>query len=607
MRVTCFFILLVSVLQAQQSDTVQLKDMFFSDIRLPLVSKIQEIKVLNDSVIKSNGTFLTQLLQHNSGIYFRENGFGMTSSASFRGTTAQQTEVLWNGISVNSKFLGQTDFNAISTQTYNNVLVKPGGASVIYGSGAIGGTIHLNQILKFNQPLTHEIRMGYGSFNTTNGLYNLKWGKRKWATELGYGFNTSENNFKWDSPAFKNENGQYYNHTFSFNTAFRPNNKNEITLFSQGYKDQRHFSLFSSNQTKTKYQNKNTRVLLQWNRRDPKLNHNLSLAFLNEEFRYFENIKSSQYTRGIINSYVAKYTAKYQVNKKISINGLVDFNNDKAIGKRTGIKKPTQNKIQLAGLFSHSVNDILLYELGLKKVFVQDFTSPLLFSVGLRIKENDFSATKINFSKNYRQPSFNDLYWQPGGNTNLKAESALQGELIQELNFKSLQLSITGFYYDIRDMIRWVPTENQFWKPLNTDYVTSYGTDLTVSFQKSWNHQQLLLTGNYAFTQSKNKKTGKQLPYIPNNKGSFNVSYSFWRLNTFLQSIYVGSVFTQSDNRNQLGDYAVLNWGLRYSNPKKIQWEIGFNINNITNTRYEVVEYYPMPPLHYKINFNIKI
>ena len=75
----------------------------------------------------------------------------MVSSPSFRGTTAQQTAVVWNGININSQLLGQTDFNTVSTRGYNSIAVKAGGGSVVYGSGAIGGTIHLNNDLKFKK------------------------------------------------------------------------------------------------------------------------------------------------------------------------------------------------------------------------------------------------------------------------------------------------------------------------------------------------------------------------------------------------------------------------------------------------------------------------
>src|SRR5690606_6248406 len=112
-------------------------------------SKSQHHFVLSDSLIdNANGSF-TDFLQKNTTIYFKENGYGMVSSPSFRGTTAQQTGVLWNGIKVNSALLGQADFNSTSFKNYDQIIVKPGGGSVLFGSGAMGGTIHLNNDFQF--------------------------------------------------------------------------------------------------------------------------------------------------------------------------------------------------------------------------------------------------------------------------------------------------------------------------------------------------------------------------------------------------------------------------------------------------------------------------
>ena len=91
-----------------------------------------------------NSSNLSEVLRFQSAVYIKENGRGAVSSPSFRGTTAQQTAFVWNGININSTFLGQGDVNNLNLLGYDQLEIKSGGGSVIYGSGAIGGTIHLN-------------------------------------------------------------------------------------------------------------------------------------------------------------------------------------------------------------------------------------------------------------------------------------------------------------------------------------------------------------------------------------------------------------------------------------------------------------------------------
>src|SRR5690606_15465606 len=69
--------------------------------RLHTHNNYQNLHILSDTLIDRNTSTFTDFLLVNSPVYFKENGAGMVSSPSFRGTTAQQTAVLWNGIEIN--------------------------------------------------------------------------------------------------------------------------------------------------------------------------------------------------------------------------------------------------------------------------------------------------------------------------------------------------------------------------------------------------------------------------------------------------------------------------------------------------------------------------
>ena len=87
-----------------QNDSInRLEEVRLSDVKLFMNSEAQQVLVLKDSTLKANDPLLTSLLKFNSPIYFKENGYGMVSSPSFRGTTASQTAVIWNGININSQ------------------------------------------------------------------------------------------------------------------------------------------------------------------------------------------------------------------------------------------------------------------------------------------------------------------------------------------------------------------------------------------------------------------------------------------------------------------------------------------------------------------------
>src|ERR1700750_995263 len=132
--------------QEKAVDTIYIFDNQMSKVKL-----FHPVRTITQKDIEKNSTNLSELLRYQSSIYIKENGRGAVSSPSFRGTTAQQTAFVWNGININSSFLGQGDVNNIPLFGYDQIDVKAGGGSVVYGSGAIGGSIHLNNILDFNR------------------------------------------------------------------------------------------------------------------------------------------------------------------------------------------------------------------------------------------------------------------------------------------------------------------------------------------------------------------------------------------------------------------------------------------------------------------------
>ena len=94
--------------------------------------------------------------------------------------------------------------------------------------------------------------------------------------------------------------------------------------------------------------------------------------------------------------------------------------------------------------------------MGIKKDFVEDIQSPLLFSIGSKIDFNKYYSIKLNASKNFRFPSFNDLYWEPGGNLDLKSETSYQAELGHYIKFnENFRIDITPYYNYIENMIQW--------------------------------------------------------------------------------------------------------------------------------------------------------
>lgn len=597
------FLLLCQMVLAQ-NDTIALKDVIVSDKQLSRFSETKSITKLNDSVIAKNGSSLTSLLKFNSNIYFKENGLGMVSSPAFRGTTAQQTAVIWNGININSQINGQTDFNILNSFNYNDIVIRAGGGSSIYGSSAIGGSIHLNNTLSFRKEFANSLQLRYGSFDTFNGDYVLKASTEKFSSRVAVSRNSSDNDYDYLGTNMKNENGQFYNTSLNIALGYQFNSRNQIKLYNEIFDGERHFSGTLAALSKSKYQDTNSRNLVEYTHFSNTTISTVKAAFLTESYKYFEDKNQPDHSYGKSETAVLKYDFIYKFSNDMQLNALADYTRTKGFGSDIGT-----NKREIGSgvvLFKHQLTQRFLYEANIRKEVTSNYESPFLYALGTQYKITDYFTSKLNFSRNFRIPTFNDLYWQQGGNPDLKPESAYQFECINEFNYKSFRFSITGFYNKIKDMISWVPNQNGLWQPMNTNRVMTYGLETGLIYDKGVStNQHLKLAISYAYTVSENEATGKQLIYAPQHKLTSGMAYNYKRMTFYANHLFNGSVYTSLDNAYFLKEYNVVDIGLEYQIIK--QAKLGFQVHNLLNENYQVMLQRPFPGRNYTVNFNLNL
>lgn len=573
---------------SQNTPSIELDELIIEKNKISSQSKSQNNIVLNDSLIENSiGTF-TDFLQKNTTIYFKENGYGMVSSPAFRGTTAQQTSVLWNGIKINSALLGQTDFNSTAFKSYDNIVVKPGGGSVLYGSSAIGGTIHLSNQLQFNRKTENEIQLNYGSFNTQGIQYKISTGFDKFAVNAHFGYNKSDNDYEWIGKNRENINGQFFNTDFGVELAYKINTKNTVEFYSSTYNDDRHFALLTPYQTKTKYQNNYYRNLLKWHFNTNKFLNTFYAANIKESYTYFDQLPTNSKSGGKANMFYFKNESFYNVLQHFKLSGFVEYQRTTGEGQNSGLPFSAQEIFAVSVLANYDVTNRLGIEVGAKNEIAKDYENPFLFSAGLYYN-TEFYQLKVNSSKNYRIPTFNDLYWQPGGNLNLKPETSYQFDVNNNFKYKLVNINISTYYTSITNMIRWIPTNAGFWEANNVDEVTIYGADIFFNLKKQWNNHTVQLNSNYGYTKSIDKKTEKQLTYTPLHKFNTQLAYKYRTFSVSPSFLYVGKIYTTASNEaaSALNSYGIIDVDIQQKNNlKNNPFYINLKIKNVANTVY---------------------
>ena len=175
------------------ADTVKIKTVEVVETIVPEAYKATKF----DSLTKEQSTDLAELINNNSGAFIKSYGAGSLASISFRGTGASHTQVLWNGVALNSPMNGQIDFSLYPTLFFDDAELNHGASGLINGSGALGGSVILNNQEEYNSQTKIAFNQTAASFNSYTSALKLKFGNKKWFSETQLYGKYAENNFEF--------------------------------------------------------------------------------------------------------------------------------------------------------------------------------------------------------------------------------------------------------------------------------------------------------------------------------------------------------------------------------------------------------------------------
>jgi iron complex outermembrane receptor protein len=571
---------------------------------------------LTDSVILTNKESFSSLMRFNTPVYVRENGSGGTSTARFRGTSSANTAVVWNGVNINSINNGQTGFNSITVSLFDAIDVRSGGESIEYGSGAIGGTVLLNNIFDYKKHLSNQIVTSFGSYETLQTLYKFSHGNSKLSTNIGLSFNKSENDYPLIETEYVNENGAYTNGNINANFSYRISNYETISYYFYNYRAERFLSGELPNPTaaKEKYNDFQQNNLLVYIHNKNKNQHTIKAGYLTQEYRYFADRNYPDFNFGSSRRFLMNYDFRRFLSDKSKIETFSEY--DSTFGKTDQIMEHNRQQFSQSVIYTFEEKDLTLFNLKARKDFNSDYQVPFLFAFGAEIDVSKSVKIKVNGSKNYRVPTYNDLYWPGQGNEDLIPESSIQSEIGIAWSLNSLVLEVTSFYIDIKDKIVWTPVGDVnrpgVWVPINFSSVTSNGVEVMLNYKKSTGSNTFLMSSNYSYTLVLDNETEKELIFTPKHFLNMNISHSYKRFSSYIQYLYTGGIYTTEDNMKVKGAYlpsfGVANIGVNYKfiQLKEQQLSMGVKMNNIFNKYYETSPRRPMPNRNFNITINYK-
>lgn len=576
-----------------------------------------------DTILTKNlqNQSLSDLLAMHNGIYLKNYGPGNLASPSLRGTGANHTAVVWNGINLQNNMNGSIDFSLVPLSATDEINIQYGASSTLYGSGAIGGAINLNNKAKFNKGNQCKIASGYGSFQSIPLYVAYHYSNAKTSLNIKPYVSYSKNNFQYYDNTHQLNNRQhneYFKNGLSAEIYHKLSESQLISIkYWQQNSDRQIAPALTQFSNTASQQDQSYRTVLEWQKHHIRYNIHFKSAYLYDFLQYKD---SASHLNSINNthSFINELESSIQLNEKQQI--ILGLNNTFNTATSFNLQQnPSMNKLAFFAAYKISFKHVVT-NISFRKEFIPQYNPPVVPSIGTEIKILPSLSFKGNAATCYRIPTFNDLYWQNAGNPRLKPEYGYQveGGLVWQKTISSkwqLHTEANVYLAHIDNWIIWLPN-GIFWSPQNLMKVYSRGTETVVKLQ--YKHQQICssLSIHTNYRLSTNEKTklpndaslGKQLIYVPIYSFSASYMLQYKKAGLIFNQTYNGYRYTASDHSSYLKPYLISNLQLfvNHTFAKHIV-NISLLANNFLNTNYQTIVSYPMPLANYQLNVSFTI
>lgn len=622
-----FLVLAGMPLAAQDiQDSLQLDAVTISASRGVLFDAGVKAQAIDSATLdRYRGRDLGDLLRDASPVFVKSYGLGSLATTSFRGGSASHTAVLWNGFNLGSAMNGQLDLSLVPAGLAEQVTLQYGGAAALWGSGAVGGAVMLDSRPAFGKGLTVDAGTSVGSFGDNRQQLGGAFSNDRWSIGLrGYRVG-AKNDF-----SFRRQRNGEVEQRRQTNAALelggliadvghRINERQRMDVNVWWSNAQRQVPPTLVQDESTDHQHDRAlRTTAQWQRTGDKATSQVRAAWFNEELWWYgEGTDSAAYSSW--NTVIAEGELRFRKGERhlfgVGLHGtLADAATD---GYRTGRR---QDRAALFASYRYRTLDHrLIGTASVRQEMTDGGLVPFTWSLGAEYRLLPWLVGKANASRLFRLPTLNDLYWTPGGDSDLLPESGHSGELGLAMKrdlLPGLQLEaeLTGYRRIMDNWIIWLPAGN-YWSPQNLMLVRSRGIEFRGELAKQVDQVKITLgmLTNYAVSTNERAKTasdasvGKQLIYVPMYSGGGGLGLTWGAFTMGADVHYTGYRYTSTDNRQFLSPYTLVNasasW--RFHAGRKCLLSLTAEGFNLLDEQYQAMLNRPMPLRHFQLGIRM--
>lgn len=617
-------------------------------------------QVGSEIMVQNAASSLADILAEHSVLHIKSLGQGAQATSSFRGTSSSHTQVLWNGINLNSATLGNFDFSLIPGFFVDELTLYTGAAQNRGGS-SIGGSVQLNN--KWT-PLPVDgyriqVRGEWGSWATQTYGLALQYRKAKWSSHTRVYLQSSENNFRYENrvltmnPFEETRKQAAFGQMGILQELYYPINATDVlSLCVWGQWDRRELpqpitSFNTLDETQASY---HLRTLVKYATERRSWKSIWSLAYLHDRLDYekktynnFGNVSAHNRAE----AWVLSWDNAYRFHARVEGRWSFQVREDQVKSASYAGQYAQRSDFQLQGGFTWSITPRWTTDVSGMAEFMKSSRQKGQVAPNLSaVLRYDWVPKLLQLhygqSLNGRFPTLNDWYWEPGGNPDLKPERAWSQEwglalnpyadpserLNRKLKWKT---EIKVYAMEVKDWIMWVPSgAGYLWEPRNFARVRARGTEWAGHLFYSAAHSEHRLTAQYAYassvdrTREQSGSYNRQLPYIPLNK--WNLRYAVdgdllgWgvkklagvRWNLAYGVYFTDARFTSADESYATPAYclhdALLGTQWKATNTSvPYELKLQLKVSNLWDAYYESTQYYPMPQRTFSFSLTMNL
>lgn len=582
---------------------------------------------------------LSELLSSQTPVFVKNYGPGAQSTAHFRGTSASHTQIIWNGISLNSPMRGYTDLSQVPLFFVDEIYLLHGGSSLTETSGALGGSIHLENQPDWLSKRLLTVKAERGSFQTGRYSAKLQLGSDKILSVTRLYNENSENEYPFYNTgvlphqADTLRNGAFRKQAMLQEFYYRSGSEIMVTLrgwIQDNHRDLPPLMSYEGDPREEGQHDRQTRVQMEVKKYGGAFNLSYNAGYNNSKMDYFlylplNNYQVSDAKSGeekLYNQLRMNYVKNDRFALTATLEGAWQKVKARELVKQDGYEVDRLEAGTMIQLMVRPTTRSGLYFLSRSEYYDNRFIA-FIPSAGAEWQFRNVNpmALRMNLTRNYHKPGLNDLYWIPGGNPELLPEEGVTGEMIFSSQYRqngvSLRQELSGYASEIKNWIIWQPAQNGawFWEAVNLDRVKSAGLEYNFSGDVRYRQYKFSAGGNYALTRSYRRnqptETGysnrRQLIYIPVHSANFQAGAARQGYSALLHLGFTGRRYTQTSNQwtsfeNSLPPFMVTSLSLQKDFPVSVlKMGVKAKVENLFNVRYQQILWRPMPGRNYSV------